>query len=45
MTSVNTIEDFKKLFEKNLLRKFESGLNSDDINLLEAKYIDCYFAK
>lgn len=42
---VKTLSDFKKLFERNMLRKFESGIDSGDINILESKYIDCYFKK
>ena len=38
----NNINDLKKMFEKNLLRRFESGLNSDEINVFESDYIDCY---
>lgn len=29
-------------FISHNLRKFESGLNSEDINLLDATFIDCY---
>ncbi len=40
---VKSLDDFKKIFEKNILKKFETGIDSGDINVLDAKYIDCYF--
>lgn len=42
LPNINNISDLQKIFERNSLRRFESGLNSDEINVFEADFIDCY---
>lgn len=42
MFEVFSLSDLQKIFERNSLRRFESGINSDEINVFEADYIDCY---
>ncbi len=39
---VKSLSDLNKFFEKNSLRRFESGINSDEICVFDADYIDCY---
>ena len=40
---VKTLKDLKDLFENSSLRRFESGVNSDEINVFDCTYIDCYY--
>jgi hypothetical protein len=39
---VSTISDLQKIFERNTMRRFESGINSDELTVFESDYIDCY---
>ena len=37
-----SIKDIVEIFNNNSLRRFENGLNSDEINIFESDFIDCY---
>lgn len=43
LPEIKNIQDLEKMINNNLLKKFEPGVNSGDVNVLEADYIDCYF--
>lgn len=43
INKINNIFDFNKYVESSFLRQYESGVNSDEINILEAIFLDCYF--
>lgn len=38
----NSLDDLFNIFTTNKLRRFENGLNSDDISVFDADFIDCY---
>lgn len=42
ISNIVSLNDLYSMFEKNSLRIFESGLNSDDINIFEGDFIECY---
>jgi hypothetical protein len=42
---ISDLSDLQKMFERNSLRRFESGLNSDEINVFDSDFIDCYIKK
>lgn len=39
---VTNLNELQQMFEKNMLRRFESGLNSDEITVFESDYMVCY---
>jgi hypothetical protein len=41
--SFTNIDDLVKDIESRVLNRVESGINSDDFNIIEAVYLDCYY--
>lgn len=39
---VRDLSDLQKIFEKNSLRRFESGINSDELSVFDSDFLDCY---
>jgi hypothetical protein len=39
---VTSLNDLQAMFEKNVFRRFESGITSGDINIFESDFLDCY---
>lgn len=39
----DNLTSYFKMIEDSVFRRFESGVNSEDVNVFEALYIDCYF--
>lgn len=40
---ISNLEDFNKLIEFRELNLVEGGINSEDLDIMEAEYIDCYW--
>jgi hypothetical protein len=42
INKIQRFDDFIQIFNNNLLKRFENGLNSDEISVFECDFIDCY---